>query len=344
MPNDNKKTKNKAKKIKEKVEEKSSELENEVRKTASKMSSDSSNTADEITNLKKEIETLKEKNLRLLADLDNQRKNYLKEISEMLEFNNKRLIGKLLLFFDSYERAIQISQAYQDPKVEQFLTGFQMTLAEVQNDFFKKEGVEEIKINLQKDTYDSKLHHALEVEENNDYPEGTILQVFQKGYRLRQQVLRRAEFKEEENIDLRKDKLALQRLKEAAENAKHKLSFLETKDPNQAVDKKTGKKEEITIKDAQGLSKEEVERMKREAEENEEKDREMRENIEKLNEAQGYLYTFEKQMEEFKKSKDFKEDDSQYQEFQKLYQNLKDAVETRNYEQIKEQLKNIEEL
>ncbi|CAH1767967.1 1078_t:CDS:1, partial [Entrophospora sp. SA101] len=111
-----------------------------------------------------------------------------------------------------------------------------------------------------------------------------------------------------------------------------------------AEDKKTGKKEEITIKDAQGLSKEEVERMKREAEENEEKDREMRENIEKLNEAQGYLYTFEKQMEEFKKSKDFKEDDSQYQEFQKLYQNLKDAVETRNYEQIKEQLKNIEEL
>ncbi|CAJ0761780.1 12246_t:CDS:2 [Entrophospora sp. SA101] len=242
MPNDNKKTKNKAKKIKEKVEEKSSELENEVRKTASKMSSDSSNTADEITNLKKEIETLKEKNLRLLADLDNQRKNYLKEISEMLEFNNKRLIGKLLLFFDSYERAIQISQAYQDPKVEQFLTGFQMTLAEVQNDFFKKEGVEEIKINLQKDTYDSKLHHALEVEENNDYPEGTILQVFQKGYRLRQQVLRRAEVK---------------------------------------------------------IS---------------------------------------------KKNKDFKEDDSQYQEFQKLYQNLKDAVETRNYEQIKEQLKNIEEL
>ena len=58
MPNDNKKTKNKTKKIKEKVEEKSSELENEVKKTASKMSSDSSNTADEITNLKKEIETL----------------------------------------------------------------------------------------------------------------------------------------------------------------------------------------------------------------------------------------------------------------------------------------------
>jgi len=111
-----------------------------------------------------------------------------------------------------------------------------------------------------------------------------------------------------------------------------------------AEDKKTGKKEEIIIKDAQGLSKEEKEQMIREAEKHADEDRLMRENVEKLNEAQGYLYTFEKQIEEFKKNKDFKEDDPQYQEFQKLYQNLKDAVETRNYEQIKEQLKNIEEL
>src|SRR6185369_664160 len=154
MPDDNKKTKSKdkTKKIKEKVEE----------KTASKMTSDSGNTTAEINNLKKEIEVLKEKNLRLLADLDNQKKNYLKEISEMLEFNNKRLIGKLLLFFDSYERAIQISQTYQDPKIKQFLTGFQMTLAEAQNNFFQEERLEEIKITLQKDTYNRELHKALE--------------------------------------------------------------------------------------------------------------------------------------------------------------------------------------
>ena len=182
MPNDNKKnkTKDRSGKNKEKVE---------------KPTFEPSNFADEITNLKKEIETLKEKNLRLLADLDNQRKNYLKEISEMLEFNNKRLIGKLLLFFDSYERAIQISQTYQDPKIKQFLTGFQMTLAEAQNNFFQEEGLKEIKITLQKDIYNRELHKALEVEENNDYPEGTILQVFRKGYLYQKKVLRLAEVK-----------------------------------------------------------------------------------------------------------------------------------------------------
>lgn len=65
-----------------------------------------------------------------------------------------------------------------------------------------------------------------------------------------------------------------------------------------AEDKKTGKKEEVTIKDTQGLSKEEKERMIRESQENAEKDQERRENIEKLNQAQGYLYNFEKQISE----------------------------------------------
>jgi molecular chaperone DnaK len=111
-----------------------------------------------------------------------------------------------------------------------------------------------------------------------------------------------------------------------------------------AIDKQTNKKQSITIKDSHGLSKEEIEKAQREAEKFAEEDRIELENREKKNEAETYLYSFERQMEELKKSKDFKEDDPQYQEFQKLYQNLKNAVHTNNYDQIKEQLKNIEEL
>jgi molecular chaperone DnaK len=119
-----------------------------------------------------------------------------------------------------------------------------------------------------------------------------------------------------------------------------------------AIDKGTGKDASITITGSQGLSEKEKEDMIAEAEKHAEEDKKARENIDKLNEAEGYLYGFEKQIEEFKKSKDFKEDDPQFQEFQKLYQNLKDVVEEekgksheeRDYERIKEQLKNIEEL
>ncbi|CAG8632141.1 12803_t:CDS:2 [Ambispora gerdemannii] len=135
-----------------------------------------------------------ERNLRLLADLDNQKKSYLKEINELVKYSNERLLQRLLFFPDNYERALQVSQNEKDPKIQNFLTGFRMVLTEFQN-ILKKEGVEEIKITLCQDVYDDKLHHALEVEENNDYPEGTILQVFQKGYQIHQRVLRPAEVK-----------------------------------------------------------------------------------------------------------------------------------------------------
>jgi molecular chaperone GrpE len=155
--------------------------------------------------LSKQIENLKNDKLRLLADLDNQKKSFfkeMKEISETLKYNiSKNLIEKILPLFDSYERAIQIGQTYQDPKIKQFLLGFQMTLAESQNEFFKKEGIEEIKIVSHQDNYNRELHIAQQVEENNDYPEGTILQVLKKGYLYQKKVLRLAEVK----VSKRKD-------------------------------------------------------------------------------------------------------------------------------------------
>ncbi|CAG8703041.1 11144_t:CDS:2, partial [Racocetra persica] len=143
------------------------------------------------------IETLKNDNLRLLADLDNQKKNHFKEmreISTMLMYNtSKRLIEKILPLFDSYERALEISQTYQDPKVKQFLAGFQIAFAKTQKDFFQQEKIEEIKVVPRQDHYDHNLHEIISSEKNDDYPERTILQVSQKGYCYQGKVLRPAE-------------------------------------------------------------------------------------------------------------------------------------------------------
>ncbi|CAH1756663.1 11255_t:CDS:2 [Entrophospora sp. SA101] len=149
---------------------------------------------ENIVNLKKEIELLKESNLRSLADLINQKKHHAEEINEVRKYGNERFLKKILSFPDSYERALAISQNKPNLKIADFLSGFQMVLAEFQN-ILKKEGVEEIKVELGKDIADANLHHALEVEETNDYPDGTILQVLQKGYRIHQRVLRPAEVK-----------------------------------------------------------------------------------------------------------------------------------------------------
>ncbi|MEP7195452.1 MAG: molecular chaperone DnaK [Saprospiraceae bacterium] len=66
-----------------------------------------------------------------------------------------------------------------------------------------------------------------------------------------------------------------------------------------ALEKGTGKKQNIRIEASTGLSKEEIERMKNEATANAESDKETRERVDKLNEADSLIFQTEKQMKEF---------------------------------------------
>jgi molecular chaperone DnaK len=66
-----------------------------------------------------------------------------------------------------------------------------------------------------------------------------------------------------------------------------------------AKDKATGKSHNIRIEAGSGLSKEEIEKMKREAEANAEADRKLKEEVEKLNNADSLIFQSEKQLKEF---------------------------------------------
>lgn len=66
-----------------------------------------------------------------------------------------------------------------------------------------------------------------------------------------------------------------------------------------AKDKGTGKQQNIRIEAGSGLSKEEIERMKNEAKANEESDKQVRERVEKLNTADGLVFSSEKQLKDY---------------------------------------------
>ncbi len=66
-----------------------------------------------------------------------------------------------------------------------------------------------------------------------------------------------------------------------------------------AKDKGTGKEQKIRIESSSGLSKEEIEKMKREAEANAESDKKAKEEIEKLNAADTLVFTSEKNLKEY---------------------------------------------
>lgn len=66
-----------------------------------------------------------------------------------------------------------------------------------------------------------------------------------------------------------------------------------------AKDKGTGKEQSIRIEASSGLSDEEIEKMKNAAKEHEEEDKKIRERIEKLNQADGLIFSTKKQLEEY---------------------------------------------
>ncbi|ACU52811.1 molecular chaperone DnaK [Candidatus Sulcia muelleri SMDSEM] len=94
-----------------------------------------------------------------------------------------------------------------------------------------------------------------------------------------------------------------------------------------AKEKSTGKEQSIRIQASSGLSKNEIERMKREAQENAEKDKKLKEEIEKINSAESMIFQTEKQLKEYgnKISEETKK---------KIELNLKNLKEARNSKNI----------
>jgi molecular chaperone DnaK len=97
-----------------------------------------------------------------------------------------------------------------------------------------------------------------------------------------------------------------------------------------AKDKGTGKEQSIRIEASTGLSKDEIARMKAEAEANAEADREAKDKVEKLNAADNLVFQTEKQLQEFgdKVPADKKE------AIEKAVADLKEARQAESYEAI----------
>jgi molecular chaperone DnaK len=104
-----------------------------------------------------------------------------------------------------------------------------------------------------------------------------------------------------------------------------------------ALDKGTNKQQTIRIESSSGLSKEEIERMKREAEENAESDRLVKEKVDKINEVDSTIFNIEKSLKDL----DEKISEEQKNDVKKALESLKDAKNGGEIDQIDKELDNI---
>lgn len=106
-----------------------------------------------------------------------------------------------------------------------------------------------------------------------------------------------------------------------------------------AEDKATGKKQDIRIEASSGLTEEEIEKMKADAEANAEADKKAAERAQKLNEADSMIFQTEKQLEEFGD----KLSDDKKKPIQEALEELKKAYESKDLAVIEPALNKINE-
>jgi len=122
---------------------------------------------------------------RLQADFDNYRKRTQKEKTELIKYASERLVGDLLPVLDNFDRAV--SAAKINPDFTSFSQGVEMILRQMQT-ALSKEGLRAMEAVGQ--PFDPNLHEAVLRVASEEHPENTVVEELQKGYYLKEKVLR----------------------------------------------------------------------------------------------------------------------------------------------------------
>ena len=142
------------------------------------------------------IEELKTKNEELLnkvlyaqAEFANYKKRRELETSNMLKYQNQEIVTELLPIVDNFERAIKLDDANLNDELSKFLDGFKIIYTHLV-ETLKKFEISEIDC-LNKE-FDPNLEQALMTVKVEGIEPGIVVEVLQKGYMLKDKMIRPA--------------------------------------------------------------------------------------------------------------------------------------------------------
>jgi len=125
--------------------------------------------------------------MRSQAEIENLKKRFQKEKSDLIRYSNESLIKQLLTVLDNLEKAIFAAQ--DEHSVDAVREGVELTLKGLM-DTLEKSGLEQVE--AEGEPFDPNFHEAISEQKDNAAKPGTVLQVFQKGYILNERLIRPA--------------------------------------------------------------------------------------------------------------------------------------------------------
>lgn len=170
------------------VSETDSEIEEQSEDTTEEKDEENKLSAlqEENNDLKEEIDSLKDRYIRLQAEFDNYRKRSEKERIAARKYEAQALATELLPVIDNFERALQT-------EVDESNRGFYDGVKMVYEQFLQamaSQGVEVM--DVVNKPFDPNLHHAVMQEEDDSIESNIVTEELQKGYMLKDKVIRPA--------------------------------------------------------------------------------------------------------------------------------------------------------
>ncbi len=149
--------------------------------------------ADPVEALKTENADLRDRLLRLAAEMENLRKRMDREISDTRAYAITKFARDMLTATDSLSRAMMVlppeARETADGPMKSLIEGIELTEREMQR-LLAVHGVKPIEAEGQK--FDPHKHQAMFEVPDPTRPEGTVVQVVQAGYAIGDRVLRPA--------------------------------------------------------------------------------------------------------------------------------------------------------
>lgn len=139
--------------------------------------------------LELQIKELEEKSLRDKAEMINYRKRKDEEMSRILKYSNEDIVKQILPIVDNFERAIKMDDQNLEDQVSKFLEGFKMIYCNLVSilESFEVKAID----GIQK-PFDPTYHEAVLTEKQEGIESGIVLEVLQKGYLLKDKIIRPA--------------------------------------------------------------------------------------------------------------------------------------------------------
>lgn len=142
----------------------------------------------DVEKLQKELEDMKDKFIRKVAEFDNFRRRSIKEKMELIQTAGKEVITDLLVVLDDFSRAEKQMESTED--IEQLKEGMKLIFTKFKNQLNAK-GLKPMEtINME---FDSHMHEAItEVPAASEEQKGKVVDEIEKGYYLNDKIIRYA--------------------------------------------------------------------------------------------------------------------------------------------------------